>query len=1098
MVYSTSDSVPASILDILEVVTPSVAGSSISDMLSTVSEAFDLRLAAESIPTQLHSLEEIDEAEDSLSDNDDSWDDDELQQDDPFDSGQSQLRSTKRLQLDLQAVKRAGFKVGCLGDVRGTVIISVSCRIAKLGISEEAMQAWNVRSEQYLVLLTRFPNKYLDFDQIMEDTSKGAQQSVQMHVGLCESYKPSLDSAVQAFAALNQIAPGKQDGSAPLLVPLFIEKPLNSLLNTRFIAILSHRWQYGHTWAGAELYFNDSQGKLTDYLTAGLDKYFVKEDWGSSTPIWLQSDHLTSVARSSPWSFPLLAMQFTLRHVVKCTEFCLVCYCKIDAGFEALKPYVCSKPLCLYQYMALGMGPSLEWEILTQPYVVDLLISFTYSSAVSGQLQDFPEGLGFKIPEALYQNFTGKISSSPLKPHTARLLRSKMVLFLTDTAAERYLKVGDWIVITSLDGGKNRDRNDFWHCRVNTTIDWPTVDLSDPIIVSDCPSKEMEKIAQSQKSQLTEFYVYDKTFDDLEGKNDDVQKKRDAIVMLLDTLPSVEEMRKFLNSRQAECRPHLSSWYRISASALEVMRWIVASNRSCIVQGSGLDGDEDGQSSEDLVSGMEEYMQFRFAQGAPDKEERFLSAVNAAASDLGSKYPTLFAWHGSPLHNWHGIVREGLNFDKEVHGRSYGDGVYLARHFTTSLTYAGPYVRKKWPNSVLNVSMAISLNEVVNFPGRFVQCNDFCYVVNKIDWIQTRYLFVRCISDSAKKQQHQKRCPPSHVYLQDPKHVVTGPNKRPVAIPITALSRRRRTDDVESSSQQPKKKSPTATKVRKRKSVDNYPVAEEAADNAESVATLDEDLAILLSENEEDEEEEGQEVGASSMAKAKDRQPSKKLKGVVPKPNNLTDFEPDTLTESSLTLLAVPTYATTSATKTLQTLLQTTLKVQEEQPAHELGWYISPRLIDNVYHWIVELHSFDVDLPLAKDLTAAGLQSIVMEMRFPKDFPMTPPFVRVIRPRLLEFTHGGGGHVTAGGALCMELLTNSGWSPIASIESVLLQIRMSICSLDPKPARLQPRQNQTKVSEYSVQEAVSAYVRACKAHAWEVPKDFERMSSAWI
>ena len=52
-----------------------------------------------------------------------------------------------------------------------------------------------------------------------------------------------------------------------------------------------------------------------------------------------------------------------------------------EEEFEALKPYVCSKPLCLYQYMSLGFGPSVEHEIATQPYVVDLLVSFAYTSA---------------------------------------------------------------------------------------------------------------------------------------------------------------------------------------------------------------------------------------------------------------------------------------------------------------------------------------------------------------------------------------------------------------------------------------------------------------------------------------------------------------------------------------------------------------------------------------------------------------------------------------------------------------------------------------------------------------------------------------------
>ena len=99
---------------------------------------------------------------------------------------------------------------------------------------------------------------------------------------------------------------------------------------------------------------------------------------------------------------------------------------------------------------------------------------------------------------------------------------------------------------------------------------------------------------------------------------------------------------------------------------------------------------------------------------------------------------------------------------------------------------------------------------------------------------------------------------------------------------------------------------------------------------------------------------------------------------------------------------------------------------------------------------------------------------------------MSPPFVRVIRPRFLSFMAGGGGHITAGGALCMELLTNSGWSVASNIESVLVQVRAAISSTDPKPARLEPG----PVRDYGQGEAVEAYVRACHTHGWQVPPDF--------
>jgi ubiquitin-conjugating enzyme E2 Q len=202
-----------------------------------------------------------------------------------------------------------------------------------------------------------------------------------------------------------------------------------------------------------------------------------------------------------------------------------------------------------------------------------------------------------------------------------------------------------------------------------------------------------------------------------------------------------------------------------------------------------------------------------------------------------------------------------------------------------------------------------------------------------------------------------------------------------------------------------------------------------------------------------------------------------------------TDFVPGSLDQSTLPMLEPPAYATMMATKALNRNLQEVLEVQKKTPLHELGWYIDANLINNVYQWIVELHSFDPTLLIAKDMKNAGITSVVLEIRFGKDYPHSPPFVRVIRPRFLPFMAGGGGHVTAGGAMCMELLTNSGWSAVSSIESVLLQVRMAISNLEPKPARLESQGKQQQC-DYGIYEAIDAYRRACATHGWQVPPDF--------
>lgn len=204
----------------------------------------------------------------------------------------------------------------------------------------------------------------------------------------------------------------------------------------------------------------------------------------------------------------------------------------------------------------------------------------------------------------------------------------------------------------------------------------------------------------------------------------------------------------------------------------------------------------------------------------------------------------------------------------------------------------------------------------------------------------------------------------------------------------------------------------------------------------------------------------------------------------------LTNYVAGVLDYSTLPMLQQPAWASSAATKCLMKDFKALIKTQNEQSLQNLGWHIDEDMIDNMYQWIVELHSFDPTLPLAQDMKEKGVKSVVLEMRFGKDYPMVPPFVRVIRPRFLSFAAGGGGHVTAGGAMCMELLTNDGWSAASSIESVLVQVRMAITSLDPKPARLERRVR----SDYGVGEAVEAYIRACAMHGWTVPVGFKEMA----
>lgn len=246
---------------------------------------------------------------------------------------------------------------------------------------------------------------------------------------------------------------------------------------------------------------------------------------------------------------------------------------------------------------------------------------------------------------------------------------------------------GTWIVITCDDARKGME----YHCRVAETAFFPTISVDQPVLVK----KQRDVVADPQTPAATRqvspvagawvparFQVYEQNFADLD-RND----KCVALCRLLDTLPDVTAMRDYLSTRHPA---DLSNWTaRIQPYALSLLRWIIASNRSCIMQVDGDRTDATTASKQDeRVYGMKGHMQFRFAMGAPDKEQRFVTEVRETAKRLNLTYPTLFAFHGSPLANWHMIIREGLNFNQADHGRAFGDGVYHSQEALTSSAYS--------------------------------------------------------------------------------------------------------------------------------------------------------------------------------------------------------------------------------------------------------------------------------------------------------------------------------------------------------------------------------------------------------------------------
>jgi ubiquitin-conjugating enzyme E2 Q len=526
MIFAPQDA-PAAVAGALADISDCASGKTIEQMLELVAHRLDSE-DKDGDQEMLDSEEIYDEGDEGYDEYDEDDEDEEYFPDDEIpakhttasgpgvspsakDHTQSTAAFRQKIRSDLRVAKEMGFKVGHVGGLLDgyRCYVSLSCRISKLGISREAMKAWHVEPSEYFVVILQYPYGYKSIESIVAPgDASTAQRYVAVRIGVCTSYRPTSQEAIDAFTTLNKEKEKRRDhasetksdsfGKAPTgFRNCFISRPLNGLFDERFCSLLRLRYAQSRThWDGIEAYFNDTIGVLAA-KTPSINKYLKQAVPSADYPPMVTADHIQST-NPADHSLPLVAMQFALRHFVRCTEFCLICFTRLPDDIQALKPYVCDSPLCLYQYMSLGFGPSIEHEILTQPKVVDLLISFCYTSARQGKLKDFPVGLSLMVPPraackkdsttitGVSPSITATVqtaqatkdsdSTPPSKPVYMTLNESTREMLFPNKRERCPVRTGQWIVLK-----ETKDRGSGTvcgrHCRVEDTTFWPTVKL---------------------------------------------------------------------------------------------------------------------------------------------------------------------------------------------------------------------------------------------------------------------------------------------------------------------------------------------------------------------------------------------------------------------------------------------------------------------------------------------------------------------------------------------------------------------------------------------------------------------------------------------
>jgi len=102
-----------------------------------------------------------------------------------------------------------------------------------------------------------------------------------------------------------------------------------------------------------------------------------------------------------------------------------------------------------------------------------------------------------------------------------------------------------------------------------------------------------------------------------------------------------------------------------------------------------------------------------------------------------------------------------------------------------------------------------------------------------------------------------------------------------------------------------------------------------------------------------------------------------KAQSAPKRPKDDWKHDADYVTRTLENLMLPPFQSSPSASMAIQRELKSMIKEQDMAPAlRDLGWYMPPDLIgDNLYQWIVEMHSLDLALPIAKDMKAKYVAS---------------------------------------------------------------------------------------------------------------------------
>ncbi|TPX62776.1 hypothetical protein SpCBS45565_g06935 [Spizellomyces sp. 'palustris'] len=263
-------------------------------------------------------------------------------------------------------------------------------------LTQDQCLAWNLEPSKYMFMLMKFGPEYIEVlqkDNISYIRGMDTDPTAAFHTQPLVEFRvvtgdvPSLSatdgiSMFQANSANNHQLrlqnTTRRETRRAILSPFFLSWSLADILNRRFLMLLSYRLQFGLNWAGTEFTYekrNAIAGNQPDPCFPFGDPHTGSADWNLCR--FADAQELTFIQQ--------------YRHADQLNSL----FADPADKFEPLKPFVCDSALCTYQYFDLGLGASIEQEIMHHPGVVDMLVSLAYVAATNQKLDPFPHGVGY-------------------------------------------------------------------------------------------------------------------------------------------------------------------------------------------------------------------------------------------------------------------------------------------------------------------------------------------------------------------------------------------------------------------------------------------------------------------------------------------------------------------------------------------------------------------------------------------------------------------------------------------------------------------------------------------------------------------------------